>query len=118
MKLQSFIKCTAALLFFVALFPFGSISAQKSITIENPQEKLAGMDLKEGLNIVDDLPDGYHIGLVRKSGSPDQWVTVVPDGKTTRPITQALAKGGSKDNIMIMKCTYTKWGLVCKFVPF
>lgn len=115
MKLLSFIPF-AALLIFMVVLPFDNIMAQRTLTIENPQKKLAEKELKEGLNIVDKLPNGYKIGLVRKSGSPDKWVTVSPDQKKTIPVTESPDKEFASSRKVIWKCIYTSdrgWVCIC-----
>ncbi len=67
--------------------------------------------MKEGLNIVDDLPDGYKIGIIRKAGAQDEWVTVAPDGKTTQKVT---SEGVSKKNSQSLTVDRMEWE--CRYV--
>jgi hypothetical protein len=92
------------------LFSCSTTKQGYTITITDPQSKLTGKELKEGLNIVDNLKDGYKIGLIRKSGAKDEWVTVAPDGRTTKKVTSEAGSSNAKSltaqtNIMVWKCT-------------
>ena len=110
---------TAMALVVSFLFACNGSKEGSTITITDPESKLAGKQLKEGLNIIEDLKDGYKIGLIRKPGASDEWVTVAPDGVTTRKVT---SKAGS-DNTrtlatgkMQWRCTYSRddgWQCVC-----
>lgn len=109
---------TSTLVLLAFLLSFSSLQAQKSITVNDIEESLAKITLKEGLNIVKKLPAGYKIGLIRTSGSADQWVTVSPNGKKTIPVTSSndattSSTSGLRGERMEWKCTLTNDGYQC-----
>ena len=89
-----------------------------SVTITDPNSKLAGKELKDGLNVIDDLPDGYKIGIVRNAGMKDEWVTIAPNGNTTK-VTSDGSSSETRSLVgekTVWKCTKVggDTGWVCK----
>ena len=61
----------------------------KKYIIQNIENKISQKKIGEGLNIVEEIGEGYKLGLIRKAGCFDLLVTVSPNGKDiqTLPIS-------------------------------